>query len=73
MTPPDFDRVRQRHFMQTLVEQNECVVHEEPIDLIDAAAILGTRDGDRLRALDELCRVARLGRLDDGRYQLTGG
>jgi len=40
----DFDRFRLRTFMEVLVEAGECLVIEEPIDLIDVASKL---DGER--------------------------
>ncbi|MBI2771953.1 MAG: UbiD family decarboxylase [Burkholderiales bacterium] len=36
----DFNRFRLRSFLDTLVAQGECLVHEAPIDLIDVAARL---------------------------------
>ncbi|MDB5874191.1 MAG: UbiD family decarboxylase [Ramlibacter sp.] len=36
----DFNRFRLRSFLETLVAQGECLVHEAPIDLIDVAARL---------------------------------
>jgi UbiD family decarboxylase len=40
MPQPDTERFRLRRFMQTLVEIGECVVHDDPIDMIDVAAVL---------------------------------
>jgi UbiD family decarboxylase len=37
---PDIDTFRLRRFVETLVGEGECVVHEAPIDLIDVAAVL---------------------------------
>ena len=39
MTRPDTEKFRLRPFVERLVQQGECVVHDAPIDLID---------GDRL-------------------------
>lgn len=36
----DFDRFRLRGFMERLVEAGECEVHQDPIDLLDVAAVL---------------------------------
>jgi UbiD family decarboxylase len=36
----DIDRFRLRRFMDVLVAAGECVVHEEPLDLVEVAAIL---------------------------------
>ena len=35
MTQPDTEKFRLRRFVEKLVQQGECVVHDEPIDLID--------------------------------------
>ena len=40
MTHVDTEKFRLRHFVERLVQQGECVVHDEPIDLIDVAAAL---------------------------------
>ena len=40
MTPPDTEKFRLRHFVEKLVQEGECVVHDDPIDLIDVAAVL---------------------------------
>ena len=37
MTQPDTEKFRLRRFVEKLVQQGECVVHDEPIDLIDVA------------------------------------
>jgi len=36
----DFERFRLRNFLDTLVAQGECVIHQAPIDLIDVAGKL---------------------------------
>ena len=36
----DTEKFRLRHFVEKLVQQGECVVHADPIDLIDVAAVL---------------------------------
>jgi len=36
----DLDRFRLRRFIEHMVERGECEVHEQPIDLIDVAAVL---------------------------------
>ena len=33
----DTEKFRLRHFVEKLVQQGECVVHDDPIDLIDVA------------------------------------
>src|SRR5262245_17739691 len=40
MTHVDTEKFRLRHFVEKLVQQGECAVHDEPIDLIDVAAVL---------------------------------
>ena len=40
MTQPDTEKFRLRQFVEKLVQQGECVIHDEPIDLIDVAAVL---------------------------------
>src|ERR1700720_3540891 len=41
MTPqPDTEKFRLRSFGERLVQQGQCVVHDQPIDLIDIAAVL---------------------------------
>ncbi len=40
MTRPDTEKFRLRRFVEKLVQQGECIVHDEPIDLIDVAAVL---------------------------------
>ncbi len=40
MTAIDIEKFRLRHFVEKLVQQGECVVHDDPIDLIDVAAVL---------------------------------
>src|SRR5260370_2717069 len=37
---PDTEKFRLRSFVERLVQQGECVVHEKPIDLIDIAGVL---------------------------------
>jgi len=37
---PDTEKFRLRPFVERLVQQGECVVHDAPIDLIDVAAVL---------------------------------
>jgi 2,5-furandicarboxylate decarboxylase 1 len=37
---PDTDKFRLRHFVERLVQQGECVVHDAPIALIDVGAVL---------------------------------
>ena len=36
----DTEKFRLRHFVEKLVQQGECVVHDDPIDLIDVATVL---------------------------------
>lgn len=33
----DTEKFRLRHFVEKLVQQGECLVHDDPIDLIDVA------------------------------------
>jgi UbiD family decarboxylase len=40
MTEVDTEKFRLRHFVEKLVQQGECTVHDQPIDLIDVAAVL---------------------------------
>ena len=40
MTQVDTEKFRLRHFVERLVQQGECTVHDAPIDLIDVAAVL---------------------------------
>jgi UbiD family decarboxylase len=40
MTQVDTEKFRLRHFVEKLVQQGECVVHDAPIDLIDVAGVL---------------------------------
>src|SRR5262249_20495890 len=40
MTHVDTEKFRLRHFVEKLAQQGDCVVHDEPIDLIDVAAVL---------------------------------
>jgi hypothetical protein len=40
MTQADTEKFRLRHFVEKLVQQGECTVHDDPIDLIDIAAVL---------------------------------
>src|SRR5262252_10263139 len=40
MTQADTEKFRLRHFVEKLVQQGQCTVHDEPIDLIDVAALL---------------------------------
>ncbi|MDB5601217.1 MAG: UbiD family decarboxylase [Xanthobacteraceae bacterium] len=40
MSNDDTERFRLRRFMETLVENGECHVHDDPIDMIDVAAML---------------------------------
>src|SRR5262245_30892811 len=40
MTHVDTEKFRLRYFVEKLVQQGECAVHDEPIDLIDVAAVL---------------------------------
>ncbi len=40
MTQPDTEKFRLRRFVEKLVQQGECTVHDAPIDLIDVAAML---------------------------------
>ncbi len=40
MTQPDTEKFRLRSFVERLVQQGQCVVHDQPIDLIDIAAVL---------------------------------
>src|SRR4051794_22298688 len=36
----DTEKFRLRHFVERLVQQGECMVHDAPIDLIDVGAVL---------------------------------
>lgn len=40
MNTPDTEKFRLRSFVERLVQQGECVVHDQPIDLVDIAAVL---------------------------------
>src|SRR5438552_16988125 len=40
MTRPDTEKFRLRRFVEKVVQEGECIVHDEPIDLIDVAAVL---------------------------------
>ena len=40
MTQADTEKFRLRHFVEKLVQQGECTVHDDPIDLIDVASVL---------------------------------
>ena len=40
MTTPDTEKFRLRRFVEKLVQQGQCVVHDQPIDLIDVAGVL---------------------------------
>ena len=40
MTRPDTEKFRLRRFVEKLVQEGECIVHDDPIDLIDVAAVL---------------------------------
>jgi UbiD family decarboxylase len=40
LTTPDTEKFRLRSFVERLVQQGHCVVHDAPIDLIDVAAVL---------------------------------
>jgi UbiD family decarboxylase len=40
MTKADTEKFRLRHFVEKLVQQGECTVHDDPIDLIDVASVL---------------------------------
>ncbi|MFL6796051.1 MAG: UbiD family decarboxylase [Xanthobacteraceae bacterium] len=40
MTQIDIEKFRLRHFVEKLVQQGECQVHDDPIDLIDVASML---------------------------------
>jgi UbiD family decarboxylase len=40
MSKPDTERFRLRRFVEKLVQQGECLVHDAPIDLVDIAAVL---------------------------------
>jgi len=40
MLSADTEKFRLRHFVEKLVQEGECIVHEAPIDLIDVAAVL---------------------------------
>ncbi len=40
MTRPDVETFRLRRFVERLVQQGECIIHDSPIDLIDVAAML---------------------------------
>ncbi len=40
MTQPDTEKFRLRRFVEKLVQQGECVIHDDPIDLIDVASVL---------------------------------
>jgi hypothetical protein len=36
----DTEKFRLRHFVERLVQQGECIVHDAPITLIDVGAVL---------------------------------
>src|SRR6187401_2448324 len=40
MSQADTEKFRLRHFVEKLVQEGECVVHDAPIDLIDVATVL---------------------------------
>src|SRR5215831_2486173 len=40
MPQPDTEKFRLRSFVERLVQQGHCVVHDEPIDLLDIAGVL---------------------------------
>jgi UbiD family decarboxylase len=40
MLEADTEKFRLRHFVERLVQAGDCIVHDEPIDLIDVAAVL---------------------------------
>ena len=40
MPRPDTEKFRLRAFVERLVQQGACVVHDEPIDLVDVAGVL---------------------------------
>ena len=40
MPQPDTEKFRLRSFVERLVQQGHCVVHDDPIDLVDVAAVL---------------------------------
>ncbi|HYW61442.1 MAG TPA: UbiD family decarboxylase, partial [Xanthobacteraceae bacterium] len=40
MPQPDTEKFRLRAFVERLVQQGQCVVHDAPIDLVDIAAVL---------------------------------
>jgi UbiD family decarboxylase len=40
VTIPDTEKFRLRSFVERLVQQGECIVHDAPIDLVDIAAVL---------------------------------
>src|SRR5215475_9677783 len=40
MTQPDTEKFRLRRFVEKLVQQGECIIHDEPIDLIDVASVI---------------------------------
>ena len=40
MTTPDTEKFRLRAYMERLVQQDQCVVHDAPIELVDVAAVL---------------------------------
>jgi hypothetical protein len=50
----DTEKFRLRHFVEKLVQQGECVVHDDPIDLIDVvipARSGSARSGPKRRSL----------------------
>jgi 2,5-furandicarboxylate decarboxylase 1 len=40
MIQADTEKFRLRHFVEKLVQEGECIVHDDPIDLVDVAAVL---------------------------------
>src|SRR5262249_27044672 len=44
MTAPDTEKFRLRRFVERLVQEGECVVHDAPIDLIDVAGVVDCND-----------------------------
>jgi UbiD family decarboxylase len=45
MTQVDTDKFRLRHFVEKLVQEGECLVHDDPIDLVDVAGVLDGNPG----------------------------
>ena len=68
MTQPDTEKFRLRRFVEKLVQQGECIVHDEPIDLIDVA-VRARRQPEGGLVPQRRPGEDRAGRQRDGRAQ----